>query len=109
VPHGISTAIPAAYAFRYLAPYNDEKFRLVARQLGLDDSGTPRQVGERIFDFYMKLLEDLHVPTNLREIGFTRGDLDALVEGAWAQQRLLVLSPKTISKEDLRALFAEML
>jgi len=34
-PHGISTAIPAAYAFRYLAPYNDEKFRLVARQLGL--------------------------------------------------------------------------
>ncbi|ESQ20396.1 MAG: Alcohol dehydrogenase, class IV [uncultured Acidilobus sp. CIS] len=109
VPHGISTAIPAAYAFRYLAPYNDEKFRLVARQLGLDDSGAPRQVGERIFDFYMKLLEDLHVPTNLREIGFTRGDLDALVEGAWAQQRLLVLSPKTISKEDLRALFAEML
>jgi Alcohol dehydrogenase, class IV len=81
----------------------------VARQLGLDDSGAPRQVGERIFDFYMKLLEDLHVPTNLREIGFTRGDLDALVEGAWAQQRLLVLSPKAISKEDLRALFAEML
>ena len=109
VPHGISTAIPAAYAFRYLAAYADEKFRLVARMLGLDDSGTGRQVGERIFDYYMKLLEDLGVPTSLREIGFTKSDVDQLVEGAWAQQRLLVLSPKSISREELRRLFLEML
>ena len=109
VPHGISTAIPAAYAFRYLAPYNEDKFRLVAGALGLDTSGTGRELGERIFDYYIRLLEDLHIPTNLKEVGFNRSDLDALVEGAWAQQRLLVLSPKTISKDDLRRIFSEML
>ncbi|MGC9072212.1 MAG: alcohol dehydrogenase, partial [Acidilobus sp.] len=109
VPHGISTAIPAAYAFRFLTPYNEDKFRLVAGSLGVDESGTPRQVGERIFDFYVKLLEDLHVPTSLRDVGFTKADLDKLVEGAWAQQRLLVLSPKALSKDDLRSLFSEML
>ncbi len=109
VPHGISTAIPAPYAFRFLAPYNECKFRLVARMMGLDDSGSPREVGERIFDFYMKLLEDLHLPTGLRKIGFTSADLDRLVEGAWAQQRLLMLSPKIISKDDIGTLFKEML
>ncbi|MEM3711617.1 MAG: hydroxyacid-oxoacid transhydrogenase, partial [Thermoprotei archaeon] len=35
-PHGIATAIPAAYAFRYLAPYNHEKFANVAEFLGID-------------------------------------------------------------------------
>ncbi len=106
-PHGISTAIPAAYAFRYIASYNHAKFKEVVRILTGKEVENVREVGESLFEYYIKLLEDLHVPTNLRDIGFTSADLDSLVEGTLKQQRLLAQSPKTITKKDLEKIFLD--
>ena len=50
------------------------------------------------------LMEDLGVPTGLRELGYTEDDIPALVEGALAQQRLLVGSPREVGEGDLAAI-----
>ena len=47
------------------------------------------------------LMKDLGVPTSLRELGYTEDDIPALVEGALAQQRLLVGAPREPSEADL--------
>ena len=49
-------------------------------------------------------MDDLGVPTGLRELGYTEDDIPALVEGALAQQRLLVGSPREVGEADLAAI-----
>ena len=41
------------------------------------------------------------MPTSLSELGYTEDDIPALVEGALAQQRLLVGSPREVGEADL--------
>jgi len=66
VPHGISTAIPAAYAFKHLVPYLHEKFAIVSELLEIDYSGDIKELSEEISEYYLKLLEDLSLPLTSR-------------------------------------------
>lgn len=108
-PHGIATAIPAGYAFKYLAPFNQAKFSYTAKILTGQEYTDPREAGEALFEYYMKLLETFRIPTNLKELGFNKKDLEDLVGGTMKQQRLLSISPKRIAKRDLEAIFKEAL
>ncbi len=109
VPHGISTAIPAPYALKYIVPYAHEKFGELAEVLNVGHKGMDvKELSESIFEYYIKLLEWLKVPTTLRDIGFTNNDLDKLVEGTIVQPNLS-RSPKKINKKDLEIMFKEML
>ncbi len=109
-PHGIATAIPAISAFKYLTPYNHEKFALVCETLGFDVKGlTPIEIGKILSEYYIKLLEDLRIPTSLKDLDYKVSDLEALVNGTLAQQRLLSLAPKNITKKDLEKIFLELL
>lgn len=102
-PHGISTAIPAAYAFSYLAPFAERRFSHVVQRLGMEPE--EGKVGDQLFEYYMKLLTSTKVPTNLRELDFSIEDVDQLVEGTLTQQRLLALSPKQVGRRDLEQIF----
>lgn len=109
-PHGISTAIPAAYAFRYLTPYNLKAFEDVARFVGLRTEGQgAKGVADALFEFYLGLLKDLRIPSCLRDLDFTAQDVDPLVEGTLAQQRLVSLSPKLLTKTELAGIFRSAL
>jgi alcohol dehydrogenase class IV len=47
------------------------------------------------------LMQDVGAPSGVAELGYGEQDLDALVEGALRQQRLLVIAPREPSAEDL--------
>ncbi|HET9740718.1 MAG TPA: alcohol dehydrogenase, partial [Solirubrobacteraceae bacterium] len=49
------------------------------------------------------LMGDLGVATSLGELGYGDGDIDALVEGALKQQRLLAVAPLEVGADDLAA------
>jgi alcohol dehydrogenase class IV len=53
-------------------------------------------------------MTDLGVPT-LSELGYDEDDIPALVEGAVAQQRLLVGAPRPVSEDDLASILRESL
>ena len=44
-------------------------------------------------------------PNGLDAVGFNNRDLDALVAGAYPQQRVLKNAPRDVSRDDLRRLF----
>ena len=48
---------------------------------------------------------DIGMPNGLAEVGYTKADIDELVEGATKQQRLLATSPKAPTDEDLAKIF----
>ena len=49
-------------------------------------------------------MRDVGAPSGVRELGYDDEDVDALVEGALQQQRLLVVAPREPSAEDLAAI-----
>jgi alcohol dehydrogenase class IV len=52
----------------------------------------------------LELMRDVGAPTGIRELGYDVEDVDALVEGALKQQRLLVVSPREADGEALAAI-----
>ena len=53
-------------------------------------------------------MRDVGAPSGVRELGYDDDDIDALVEGAMKQQRLLVVSPREPSEEDIAAIIARL-
>lgn len=108
IPHGIGTAIPGAYAFRYLAPYSPQRFENVAKFFGIETEGMSiHKIADSIHGYYLSLLNDLRIPSTLGELDFTADDIEKLTDGAMAQQRLISLSPKRISRKDIESIFSD--
>ena len=110
VPHGMSVILNAPAVFRYTAPANPERHLHAARLMGADISGAgPEDAGDVLADAIIALLRKIGVPNGLSAIGYTAADVPALAAGAIPQQRVIGLSPRPVSEEDLRNLFTDSL
>ncbi|HWJ82394.1 MAG TPA: hydroxyacid-oxoacid transhydrogenase [Nocardioides sp.] len=98
VPHGMAVALTAPEAFRFTFDAAPERHLRAARLLdpSVDDVGP--EVLPRVL---ASLMSDLGLPNGLAEVGYGEADVDALVEGALQQQRLLATAPKPVTGEDL--------
>lgn len=105
-PHGISTAIPAAYVFRYLSQFDFKRFEQIAAVLDIKGTSV-RSLSDNFYDYYLQLLRTLGIPTTLKELGFRSQDIEKLVEGTLAQQRLIGMAPIQVTRQDLTRLFDE--
>jgi len=54
-------------------------------------------------------MEDLGVPTGIGELGYGEDDIEDLVKGARAQQRLLAVAPREVGGNDLARILRESL
>ena len=52
----------------------------------------------------VQLMKDVEAPRGIAELGYDDGDIDALVDGALKQQRLLVIAPREPSPDDLASI-----
>jgi hydroxyacid-oxoacid transhydrogenase len=50
-------------------------------------------------------MQRLHVPNGLQDVGYTSGDIPALIAGTLAQERLTKLSPRAVDAESLALIF----
>jgi alcohol dehydrogenase class IV len=101
-PHGQSVIVTAPAAFRFTYEAAPDRHRRAAELLAgepvwdADEETLPRLL--------LELMRDVGVPTGLRELGYDVEDVDALVEGALKQQRLLVVAPREADGEALGAI-----
>jgi alcohol dehydrogenase class IV len=101
VPHGTAVALTAPEAFRWTFPADPDRHLEAARLLepGVDVTGPdPADVLPGVL---RRLMRDIGLPDGLAGVGYTEGDVDALVEGAMKQQRLLATSPRPVTEDDL--------
>ena len=99
VPHGHSVIVTAPAAFRFTYDADPERHHRVAELLAgepIEDAGP-----DSLPDELRRLMRDVGVPTGLEELGYGVEDVDALVEGALKQQRLLVVAPKEAGADAL--------
>src|SRR5215212_7897071 len=105
VPHGWSVIVTAPAAFRYTFEADPEKHRRAAeliagRELPDADENTLPQV-------LTDLMRDVGAPSGVAELGYGDDDVEALVEGAMKQQRLLAVAPREAGEGDIARIIGE--
>lgn len=85
-PHGIANAVILPYVMEYNACATGEKYREIARAMGVSgvDNMSQEEYRKAAIDAVKKLSEDVGIPKTLKEIGVKEEDLKALAESAMA-------------------------
>ena len=84
-PHGIANAVLLPYVMEYNAPYTGEKFKDIAKAMGVDVKGmSQEEYRKAAVDAVRRLSKDVGIPEKLHEIGVKEEDLQALAEAAMA-------------------------
>lgn len=86
IPHGVANAVLLPYVMEFNKDYTGEKFREIARVLGVDgvDGMNEIEYRQAAIDAVRKLSLDVNIPQTLKEIGVQEEDLPALAEAAMA-------------------------
>ena len=53
----------------------------------------------------IRLMRDTGLPSGIAALGYKEADVPALAEGAYAQQRPLVMAPRPVSQQDLEGIY----
>ncbi len=85
-PHGVANAVLLPYVMEYNAEYTGEKFREIARVMGVAnvDDMTQEEYRKAAIDAVKQLSIDVKIPQHLSEIGVKEEDLEALAHAAMA-------------------------
>ena len=103
VPHGMAVVLTAPEAFRFTFDASPERHLQAARLLEPDVTGDGPDVLPGVLT---RLMRDIGIPNGLGAVGYGESDVEDLVSGAIQQQRLLAVSPKPPTEDDLAAVFA---
>jgi len=110
IAHGVSNAILLPFVMRFNAVGNEDKFRDVAMAMGLDvDPADSKAATEKFIEAVFELNRDLQIPSDLKCWNITAADLDTLVEGAAKVTRLLDNNPRPMDKDDIRAIYTQLI
>ncbi|OLT42357.1 alcohol dehydrogenase [Saccharomonospora sp. CUA-673] len=109
VPHGESVSLTAPAAFRFTFPTDPGKHLHAADILDPRGADTTRDERERLPQVLTSLMRDIGIPNGLSGVGYTAHDVRPLVEGTMQQQRLLAVTPRTATEEDIEAVLTESL
>lgn len=106
VPHGIAVVINAPAAFRFTGSANPARHLEAAAAMGADVAGAkPDEAGEILAQAFIRLMRDTGLPSGIAELGYKESDVPALAEGAYAQQRPLIMAPRPVSPQDLEGIY----
>ncbi len=102
IPHGFSVTVTAPAAFRFTHEGAPERHLEAARLLTNGES-------DDLAGSIAELIRDVGAPLTLSELGYEASDIPSLVDGALKQQRLLVVSPREPSADDLAGILGASL
>jgi hydroxyacid-oxoacid transhydrogenase len=105
IPHGMAVALTAPEAFRFTFPADPERHLTAAAWLDHSGQSTMDDPVDRLPRALVSLMRDIGLPSGLAEVGYTAADTGDLVAGAMKQQRLLAVSPRAATEDDLATIF----
>ena len=106
IPHGKACAMLLTAALKFNAPATGEKYREIARVMGVPnvdamDEATYRQAA---IDVIQKLADDVGIPKSLSEAGVKREDIPFLAESAF-NDACTPGNPRDVSLEDIIGIY----
>ncbi|WP_262698783.1 MULTISPECIES: hydroxyacid-oxoacid transhydrogenase [Streptomyces] len=104
VPHGMAVSLTAPEAFRFTFLAQPER-HLRAAELLAPEMERPADAAEYLPTAIQRLMRDIGMPDGIGGVGYDKGDIPALVDGAMKQQRLLATAPREVTEDDLAGIF----
>lgn len=85
-PHGVANAVLLPYVMEFNKDYTGEKFREIARVMGVEgvDDMSQEEYRQAAIDAVRQLSLDVNIPQTLHEIGVKEEDLEDLAHAAMA-------------------------
>ena len=108
-PHGVANAIILPVVMEYNAPYTGEKYREIARAMGVEgvDAMTQEEYRKAACDAVRKLGQDVGIPADLKAI-VKDEDVQFLAESAFADA-CRPGNPRDTSRADMAARYRSMM
>lgn len=107
-PHGISVVVNAPAAFRFTGSSSAARHLRILKCLGRPTADiAPRDAGAALADAFIDMMRAAGIPNGLSDLHYTEADIPGLVEGAYRQQRLLTLAPRSVEKQHLEELYRD--
>ncbi len=104
-PQGVANAILLPHVMRYNADYTGEKFRHIAKAMGVDVEGmTIEQAREAAIGAVEALNRDVGIPASLRDVGAREEDIAELAQAALADV-CTGGNPREATLDDIVALY----
>ncbi len=105
-PHGMSVIVNAPAAFRFTGSACPERHLEAAELLGADVAGADLEsAGEVVARHLERSMRVTRMPNGIGGVGYGTDDIPALVEGAYAQKRLLNNAPRPVDETSLAELY----
>jgi len=106
VPHGDANTLMLPWVMQHNMLGCLDRFEAIAAAMGVpDDGATPRETAQRVVDEMKLLAADLDLPMYLSDVGIPADAIEDLADGAMGQTRLLVNNPRTLTREDVVAIY----
>ena len=106
IPHGTACAILLAPVLKFNAPATGERYREIARAMGVAnvDSMSQDEYRAAAIDAVAKLSADVGIPTKLSDLGVKAEDIDFLAESALADA-CTPGNPRDVTKEQIAEIY----
>ena len=107
-PHGVANAIILPTVMEYNAPATGEKYKAIAKAMGVNVHGMDQEAYRKAaIDAVKQLSKDVGIPADLKEIVKVE-DLDFLAESAFADA-CRPGNPRETSVEEIKELYKSLL
>ena len=110
IPHGTACAILLAPVLKFNAPATGERYRELARAMGVEgvDAMSQEEYRQAAIDAVAKLSADVGIPTKLSELGVQEKDIDFLAESALADA-CTPGNPRDVTKDEIAEIYRSIL
>ena len=109
IAHGVSNAILLAPVMRFNEPACRGRLAAAYDRCICGGAETTQEKSAAVIPRLEDIVKHLNIPTSLSEFGVPKEDLDALVASGMEVTRLLVNNMRTVTPEDARRIYQEVL
>lgn len=106
VPHGLSNSLVLPHVLRFNAPEAAALYAELAEIVVPAASGSVEARAEALAVAMQQLATVTGIERTLQQVGIKEWDLDRLADDAMLQTRLLGNNPRTVTRDDARAIYA---
>lgn len=109
IAHGVSNAILLAPVMRFNEPACRSRLAIAYDRCIHGGAATEEEKSKAIIARLEAIVKHLDIPTSLTQFGVPKKDIDLLVEAGMQQTRLLVNNMRTLTAEDAKAIYQQVL
>ncbi len=109
VPHGLSNSLVLPHVLRFNAPEAATLYAELAEIVVPQASGSAEARAEALVVAMQQIATITGIERTLQQVGIKETDLDRLADDAMLQTRLLGNNPRTVTRDDARAIYAAAL